>query len=357
MDNKNSKLYKILLTIFLSNTGIDPPLVTLNPNELINKLNSISIAGGDDCPEMAFSGLKAGLEVALANSIVFLFTDATAKDPHLYNDIANLAQKKQIPINFLLTGDCSERSSERFLVYNKASRISGGQIYEMSKTNVKEVLLAIKDNMNPNYVVLRSVDVPAGPTTINFDVDMSLSELKISIVGKNPKSSIYDSSKTLVSASHELLLGSIKLSTIKNPKQGTWRIEANADEAYTVIISGLSKLDFNFGFSLKTPDSKTKTGMKPLIENKNILSMFISDTTQVSMLTSITVSTVPQSTSESSTEYSVNLTKQKDNMYSTDPFEIPNKTFKIKIKGQDTNGNTIERILPSSIVATYGGKI
>lgn len=55
----------------------------------------IKIRGYGDCPEMSLSGLKAGIEKALPNSLIFVITDATAKDHDLFDDVEKRIQNKQ----------------------------------------------------------------------------------------------------------------------------------------------------------------------------------------------------------------------------------------------------------------------
>ena len=293
-------------------SGLDTPLVTRNSSELLEKLSNVKIDGGGDCPELALVGLKAGLKSALSNSVVYLFTDATAKNPHLYNDVAYLVQMKQITVNFLITGDCNERSSEGYQVYHKIARLSGGQVYEMGKNNVKEVLLSIKDNMNQNYVVLKTIEVASGSSNTNFDVDMSLTKLKVTIVGKNPTLSLQDPSKASISTTPELSMNNLKVLTLENPKQGTWNIDANAESAYTVIISGFSNFEISYGFSMETSDKKSRTNLQPLAGSKNILTLFVSSSSGVNELSSVTITTLATSSTEKSTESTVFVEKIKD---------------------------------------------
>lgn len=48
---------------------------------------------------MCLSGVKLGLENALANSFVYIFTDADAKDAFLFTEILDIAQNKRSPVS------------------------------------------------------------------------------------------------------------------------------------------------------------------------------------------------------------------------------------------------------------------
>lgn len=328
-------------------------------NTLLTQLSYVNLVNSNnpDCPELALGGLKNGLEKALPNSIVFLFTDAPAKDLHLYDDVVALIQKKQITVNFLLSGDCGLENTEGYQIFYKLSRLSGGQAYRMSASNVKDVLLSIKDNINSNYVVLKTFDFSSSASrTINFDVDMSLTQFKVTVVGTNPTITIRDPLNNIVNPDQDLMLNSIKASIVKSPKQGSWKLEVYASSAYTVVISGLSDLKFNFGFSIDEVESESQTGLQPLNGNKNILSIFASDISQVEKLSDATIITVPTNSYESQSESTLALKKTINNIFTADFYDTHNKPFKIRITGSDKNGNKIERIISSSIQATSGGK-
>lgn len=338
---------------------MDEAVITKNKNDALNNIKKIGIQSktGGGCAEMAMLGLKKGVEAALPNSIVYVFTDASAADIHLYSEVEALIRKKQITVNFLLTGDCGEKNTEKYQVYFKISRVSGGQVYEIARKNVKSVFMPIKEDLNPNFVLLKTVKTESSETkTINFDVDLNLEQLKISVIGPSPTLSVYDPSNNLVTGSTELSLETLKLLTVKNPTKGKWRIQTYASSSYNVVISGMSSLHFSYGFSLKPAEKLSQTNLQPLSGFKNIISIFVSNMAQVKQLASLEIVTVPLSSSERSTETIVPLKHLKDNVFVTDPFDIPNQPFTVKLNGPDSNGNLIERVFPSPIVATSGSK-
>lgn len=68
-------------------------------------INNLKAKGGGDCPELTFSGILTALETApTKGSPLYVFTDATAKDNNLVDDVINFATRLDVTINFFVTG-------------------------------------------------------------------------------------------------------------------------------------------------------------------------------------------------------------------------------------------------------------
>jgi hypothetical protein len=68
---------------------------TRDERKLRDALDSISVYGGVDCPEMSLSGIQKGLSESRPGSYLYVFTDASAKDYAMVDEIITLAQDKQ----------------------------------------------------------------------------------------------------------------------------------------------------------------------------------------------------------------------------------------------------------------------
>lgn len=315
----------------------------------------MQVSGGGDCPELALNGLRIALQFALPNSLAYVFSDATAKDYGFYEDVVELIQKKQVTVNFLLTGDCNAQNSYGYQVYHKLSRVSNGQVYDMNKNNVKDVLVAIKHSVSHNYAALKSLDLASsGTSQTNLNIDKSISELSVRISGRNPTLSIRDPSNETVKSGEELSLENLKLVNIKDPKDGLWRIEAGAESAHSVRLSALSDLKFDFGFSGEEISRKSETSVLPLAGSKNILSIFISDPLLVKKLSNVSIILVPLNPSDNEIKFSISLHRVSDKIYATNLFEVPRQMFKIQLYGTDVSDNPIERLISTGLIASSG---
>lgn len=261
-------------------------------------------------------------------------------------------------MNFLLTGDCNAQNSYGYQVYHKLSRISNGQVYDMNKNDVKDVLMAIKQSVSHNYAALKSLDVSSsGKSHTDLNVDKSISEISVRLSGRNPTLSIRDPSNETVSGGNELSLQNLKLINIKDPKGGIWTIEAGAESAHSLRLSALSDVKFDFGFSDQEVTKSSETSFLPLVDNKNVLSIFISDPSLIENLANVTIILVPSNPSESAIKFSIPLKRVNDRVYATKPFEVPRQMFRIQLYGTDAAGNAIERLISTGLVANSGSKV
>lgn len=102
----------IILTLF---NDPDPPVTYkfIDLSSFLVQLTSVTVDGGDDCPELMFGGIYAASQAAPRKAQLFVFSDADAKD----SDVASLAaasiRRKLQRVNYVLTGNCGFGSLRR----------------------------------------------------------------------------------------------------------------------------------------------------------------------------------------------------------------------------------------------------
>lgn len=300
--------------------------------------------------------MKRALEFALPNSLAFVFTDAPAKDYALYDTILPIIQKKQVKVSFLATGEFKNDPNDPMqVVFHKIALASEGQVFEMSRDIVKSVLLSITQGLDNKFESLSSINSDkAGSTTAAIKVDQGFSALSVSMAGKNSKLSVKDRNNVEVKSSSELISPNIKFVTF-NVADSSYTIKASADSAYSIRVGGISDLKFEFGFSTDHPSEQAETSIQPLIGYKNVLSIFVSDPTLIKCITKATL--LPANTKDLFVEQEILLDRVKRDMFTSNPFEIPSKMFKIRINGYDKAGTPIERLISSGIESVKGCKM
>ena len=120
--------------------------------ELIHRLQRLRARGGGDCPEYALTGTLPGkttkiwprtglvfwtsnyfkwyinklftlqaVNMSLPGSTVYVFTDADANDRSQASSVVQEAKKRDVNIQFLLTGTCSTKRRSKFFEFENIS--------------------------------------------------------------------------------------------------------------------------------------------------------------------------------------------------------------------------------------------
>lgn len=333
------------------NSDNEDPLVTRNPEEVIEKLNSIVLdsTNNPDCPELAISGLREGLRHALPNSFAFVLTDASAKDYDQFEVTNNLVQLTQTSVNFLITGNCGHTNGPQMEVYNKLARSSNGQVFDMNRDEIQDVMWAIRNQMNDDFISLRSIDNEvSGSSRIDFFVDNTITDLSVTLTGKAPFIAIEDPQNNTVVRTQNLELTNVRIIGINKPVPGQWSIEVKSSSAHSIRLGARSNIKFDFGFSLSSAIRISETSYQPLRGQQNMLSVFVSNPVMIQSLDFITIIS-------STMSKKLSLTKTSYNVFATEHFDIPTSSFKIELGGVDLSGNKIERLLSTSIQAVNAG--
>lgn len=298
-------------------------------------------------------GIKAALDHALPNSLAFVFTDASAKDHTYYDTVAKLAQEKQVKVSFLITGKCNSYDRMMFEVYEKLARITDGQIFEMKRDSVKNVLNMMTKSLDTKYESLKSVDFgAAGKSMTDISVDKSFKELSVTVSGTNAELSINDKNNTKVEAKSTFSTENIKIMTFA-VVDSSYNIEASASSAYSIRVGGISDLKIGFGFSTALTGKRTETSPKPLKGFPNVLSIFVSNSSLVKCMTKVTL--IAADASNSFDPVVISLNRVSKSQFSTKLFETPKKTFKIQVTGYDSEGTLIDRLISVGLEAADPG--
>uniref|UniRef100_A0A3Q1EU91 von Willebrand factor A domain containing 7 n=1 Tax=Acanthochromis polyacanthus TaxID=80966 RepID=A0A3Q1EU91_9TELE len=142
---------------------VGPVYETEDPNQFMYHIQSLMALGGGDEPEMCFSAIQLALTHSPPLSEIFVFTDASPKDAHLFDAVKALALEKQSKVTFLLTEDPKymtgsrgsrsrkRRSKEplspdRFSLYTSLSSLSGGLTIFTTNSDIHRVSSIVEDN-------------------------------------------------------------------------------------------------------------------------------------------------------------------------------------------------------------------
>ncbi|KAL3318664.1 hypothetical protein Ciccas_002676 [Cichlidogyrus casuarinus] len=86
---------KDFVLVKVHDPDVGPAKVTSNTKTFYQYLDSVYTQGGGDCPEMTVTGIEMALAASRPNSLIYVFTDSSAKDYNRTQNVLDLIQKKQ----------------------------------------------------------------------------------------------------------------------------------------------------------------------------------------------------------------------------------------------------------------------
>ncbi|MYM35224.1 hypothetical protein GTP38_12870 [Duganella sp. FT94W] len=230
--------------------GTGPTTATNNAVLFKSQIASLFASGGDDCPELAMTGMYNGLSLADPGGDLFMYTDAAAKDAGLAGAVISLAKSKAIKIYPMLFGSCSPLTPG----FLQAAAETGGQVFYLNGSEAGAVT-QLADLVGRNNVVqiLSTVDTFAATKSYTVPVDTSLRRLTVSVsgtvAGVPPSVTLTRPDGVVITeatATKYLRLSSGSIISIDNPPRGAWKLAVgnSFDQTY-VNVNGISGLAFN----------------------------------------------------------------------------------------------------------------
>uniref|UniRef100_A0A1I8GAU0 VWFA domain-containing protein n=1 Tax=Macrostomum lignano TaxID=282301 RepID=A0A1I8GAU0_9PLAT len=204
--------------------------VTTNPRDFQDMIDDIFVQGGGDCPESTVLGIKYALEAALPHSYIYVFTDASAKDPHLTNEVLDLIMKKESQVVFVLTGDCGDQGSAAYQAYQKISQASSGILIRIQKNEVFDIMNLVKVAVTLEKVNILNVDKELADDNNIYDipVDTTIKQLTISVSGQGAKiESLQDPTGAAVDGAYNMTLPNVDIKSLSQPVAGHWTLKVS----------------------------------------------------------------------------------------------------------------------------------
>ncbi|XP_055060966.2 von Willebrand factor A domain-containing protein 7 [Misgurnus anguillicaudatus] len=346
---------------------------TGNIDEFKERINSLSVSGGGDFPDMCLSGLLMALTRAPPSSDIYVFTDASAKDPELKNTVGAMIESTESIVTFLFISpevSDSQSSSSRPMtqselqLYRDLAHVSGGQTLEVTKITLSEASTAISDLFASDQVTVLQVARSAGNAgNFSFLLDSSLSNVTVYITGDSLDVTVY--SPTGGSQSGSVIngglgsiqtVGNLKKITLKSDFQtGQWSISVNSTSSYTMKVTGQSSVEVLFYFVKITlgghGEAWAQILTRPSIGQNATL--FLS----VSGGESATVTDVLLVDASGSSVVNGNVTSVGDTDYLVSLNRIPEGAFGLLLKGLLNNSSSSSRFQRQSSIHHKGSRI
>lgn len=237
-----------------------PMIRTTDPDKMKQEISKLTANGGGDIPEMCLSGLELALTGAPASSNIYVFTDAIAKDIALKDAIVALIRSTKSTVSFFMTGPSRRRRRDlrasSFEDYKDLALASGGQAIQVSKSQLPQATDVILDTSTSALVTVLQRARNLGQETFPFMLDESLKNITIYITGQSLTFTLTNPAG--VSQKHNEASGNLgTIHTVGNlwrirlhadKKTGTWQININSKQPYTLKVTGQSTITFIYDF-------------------------------------------------------------------------------------------------------------
>ncbi|XP_038218714.1 hemicentin-1-like [Zerene cesonia] len=307
-------------------------------DEFIAALNKIEAEGGGECPEAAMKGIALGIKSSNLNSFVYVITDASADDYENYENVLLLAARLSTQVTFLLTGHCGCVTCENYKVYHKIANATGGQVFNMEKEEITNIIDYIIDSMKSTKCLVSHrhfYSEDQRKFELQFSVDDKLNEITLSLVGKNPQLKVFYSNGIEVITSVLVTLQDTLILKVMNIVKGDYiaKVEVNGNEA-DLSINAVCSFTFRYGFSRIPASSMARTNHRPTSGEKEYLLIEITKQDD-----EVELHTVQISDLVGNIIMNLKLKQVKDKFYVTEDFVSPDQIFKIAVVGKVKSTN------------------
>ncbi len=230
-----------------------PLIITTDAQFLTDKIANLTAYGGGDEPELYYHGLNDALKVCEANSYVYTFTDAPAKDAFLRPKVLTRAIELKTQIfSFCVrhgsipgkrrrrrdVGEILDGSSDDDL----ATATGGSTIGLDPNRDTSATTAFVIRHLSPQQSLLTSTR--SGTINTTFAVDVNITRIQIDVTSSIALSTSTSNSFYLVDPNGILITPALvassdyfRLYNIENPVSGLWKVFSNQSHSHTVEIT------------------------------------------------------------------------------------------------------------------------
>ncbi|XP_047449813.1 von Willebrand factor A domain-containing protein 7 isoform X2 [Mugil cephalus] len=369
---------------------VGPVYETDDPNQFMQHMEDLMALGGGDEPEMCLSAVHLALTHSPPLSEIFVFTDASPKDAHLFDAVKALTLEKQSRVSFLLTEDPNystktgggrrrrrrRRSKEalspdRFSLYSSLSSLSGGLTVFTTNSDIHRVSTIMEDSTAADKVTLLHVESDQEFMSVHaFRTDSSVEEVTLHITGTMTEcilTSPAEQSQSLLNkrgslAELEHFEGLYRISLLPPIQSGQWKLQAKSDGLLTFNVIGGSSVDFLYYFatlSNNTHPGLSKVEGSPVADTSAFLVVSVTGLTS-DIEVSFSHATLLGAEGGVLKEVKLNSSSppSSSSFYSLRELvgfvdSVPRVPFCVRITGQDREGNKLERVSTEMVQPTH----
>ncbi|XP_076081650.1 uncharacterized protein LOC143052490 isoform X2 [Mytilus galloprovincialis] len=353
-----------VLSLFHDPVSLNSAHRYVDGHVMINKVQAIEAENGDngDCPEYASAGILAAIALMRDNSLLYVFTDANAKDADRQQEVIDAVRAKNIVVMPFLTGQCSRRKrsasgrpdryASELSFFQQIAEATGGNVHETDKENIGKVLKTVIGETFPSTeIIIDSFDWSASETIDkNITIDSTITVLKISVTGSSAETDvdiyhangtleIYTSGKStrIYTSSGETII------SIQHPPCSIMNLRKNVISDWKVKITSQSSIKVD-GELLEKSDTGEMVSLKgsPISDNNYTVELFV-----YSLGLNGTCHTIAltDSTGNVISSHEASQLKRDFDTLCAATFRMPYVEFQVKLYGNDDRGRPFTRKL------------
>ncbi|KAF9410133.1 hypothetical protein HW555_010709, partial [Spodoptera exigua] len=259
---------------------------------------------------------------------------------------------------FVLTGECSSgRNSPDYQVYHQLANATSGQVFNVIKNDVKDILKYIEESItgiesklvdktfSPGYD--KNVTVSILMSQRMFFTDTHTGYVMITVTGTNPTIGDVIGPSGSRHKTTPIIPGKAEIAAVKvtDTKPGRYYVTIGSTSVTHVVVSAKSAINFQLGFNVFKPKSSKDIVTRPPPKGN----VFMGVKLLGSGVKLETVKILGMS-DEVIKELKLELLDEKAQFYVTPLFDPPSTMFRVTINGYDIESKTpITRVSPTPI--------
>ncbi|XP_060901829.1 von Willebrand factor A domain-containing protein 7 isoform X2 [Labrus mixtus] len=367
--------------------GFGPVFETDDPDQFMTFMENLMALGGGDEPEMCFSAVQLALTHSPPLSEIFVFTDASPKDAHLFDAVKALALEKQSKVTFLLTEDPNSSkesrgrrkrrrrrmsrellSPDRFSLYSSLSYLSGGLTIFTTNSDIHKVSAIVEDNTAADKVTLLHVESDQElMSSHSFRVDNSVKNITLHVTGSLTECILTSPSDQIQSLLREQrplaelqhFEGLYRITLLSPIQPGLWKLQAKSDGHLTFNVIGDSSLDFLYYFATVTNETHPGLARMEGSPVAGVAAFLVLAVIGVAPDEEMSFSHVMLLGADGENIQQVKLnSSSSSSLFSVEELvgwveSVPRVPFSVRLLGQDRKGNKLERVSTEMIHPTH----
>lgn len=226
-------------------------------------------------------------------------------------------------------------------MYKRLAESSNGDAFLVSPSEVEKFGDIIPYALDVRYKPVNYLP-PAKVHTGHFAVDRSMNKMVLSVPGRNVNINLRDphnrthripssrsrrsATETTQSVQAVINTENIKFIEILNPEVGLWTFETESETEHSVTVSAMTDLAILYGFAKTIPNDIEETSFEPLVNEKNILVVQVSN---VTLITALKFAKIAFNDSAKNFDIPLKQAPAIKGMFVSDAFKTPIDSFKI----------------------------